>query len=180
MAETVTLFRPVGKKELDLAKQLVGTLKGHFDPEEFRNAHHERLEGIIRTAFAPIFVLNLETATPGQFNEAFSREFEGEGDTMRKAVTFFVNAVREAQIPISSYIMKNKKPRAAAGKKRVPKAKTGSENNGQNNTLNHLTPAHNVTKSPSEMLLGLFDQEMQSAEQDALWILIKWFKGRGK
>lgn len=38
----------VGKKELELAKQLVGTLKGHFDPEEFRNAHHERLEEIIR------------------------------------------------------------------------------------------------------------------------------------
>lgn len=38
----------VGKKELDLAKQLVGTLKGHFDPGEFRNDHHERLEGIIR------------------------------------------------------------------------------------------------------------------------------------
>jgi DNA end-binding protein Ku len=39
---------PVGKKELDLAKQLVGTLKGHFDPEEFKNDHHERLEEIIR------------------------------------------------------------------------------------------------------------------------------------
>lgn len=38
----------VGKKELDLARQLVGTLKGHFDPEAFRNDHHERLEAIIR------------------------------------------------------------------------------------------------------------------------------------
>lgn len=33
----------VGKKELDLARQLVTTLKGDFDPEEFRDVHRERL-----------------------------------------------------------------------------------------------------------------------------------------
>ena len=38
----------IGKKELELARQLVGTLKGHFEAEDFKNAHHERLEGIIR------------------------------------------------------------------------------------------------------------------------------------
>ena len=37
----------VGKKELELAKQLVGTLKGHFRAGEFHNAHKERLEDII-------------------------------------------------------------------------------------------------------------------------------------
>jgi DNA end-binding protein Ku len=39
---------PVGKKELDLAKQLVGTLKGHFRADEFANAHREALETTIR------------------------------------------------------------------------------------------------------------------------------------
>lgn len=34
----------VGKKELDLARQLVSSLKGEFDPEEFRDVHRERLE----------------------------------------------------------------------------------------------------------------------------------------
>ena len=37
-----------GKKELDLAKQLVGTLKVHFKPEEFENAHRARIEETIR------------------------------------------------------------------------------------------------------------------------------------
>jgi DNA end-binding protein Ku len=39
---------PVGKKELELAKQLVGTLKGHFRAEEYANAHREALEATIR------------------------------------------------------------------------------------------------------------------------------------
>ena len=38
----------VGKKELDLAKQLVGTLKGRFRAGEFTNAHREALEETIR------------------------------------------------------------------------------------------------------------------------------------
>ncbi|MDQ3000633.1 MAG: Ku protein [Fibrobacterota bacterium] len=38
----------VGKKELDLAKQLVGTLKGHFELEAFENAHQARLQETIQ------------------------------------------------------------------------------------------------------------------------------------
>lgn len=39
---------PVGKKELELAKQLVGTLKGRFRAEEFANTHREALEAAIQ------------------------------------------------------------------------------------------------------------------------------------
>jgi DNA end-binding protein Ku len=38
----------VGKKELDLARQLVATLKGGFDPREFENAHRTRLEETVQ------------------------------------------------------------------------------------------------------------------------------------
>ncbi len=37
-----------GKKELELAKQLVGTLKGHFQPDKFENTHRAHLEETIR------------------------------------------------------------------------------------------------------------------------------------
>ena len=144
----------------------------------------ERLGGIIRTAFSPIFTLDLETATPGQFNETFSREFDGEGDTMRKAVTFFVNAVREADIPISTYIMKNKKPRTGAAKKRASKpAKNNTPNdgaNGGNNGRNDTPPAQHQNKPPSEILLGLFDPKMEEKEKNAIWTLIQFFKENGK
>jgi DNA end-binding protein Ku len=38
------LNMPVGKKELVLAKQLVTSLAGHFEPEEFQDAHRAKLE----------------------------------------------------------------------------------------------------------------------------------------
>ena len=42
----------VGKRELELAKQLVGTLKGRFDPGDFENAHRARLEETIQAKVA--------------------------------------------------------------------------------------------------------------------------------
>lgn len=142
------------------------------------------LASVIKDAFAPIFALNLETATPGQFTEKFGTVFDGEGDTLRKAITFFVNAVREAKIPISNYIMKNKKPRAPSAKKRAPKpVKNNEQNNGANagnNTGNHTPQQQNVSKLPSEILLGLFDAKMAKEQQEAVWTLIKYFKAEGQ
>jgi DNA end-binding protein Ku len=39
---------PVGKRELELAKQLVGTLKGHFRADAYANAHRDALEANLR------------------------------------------------------------------------------------------------------------------------------------
>ena len=39
---------PVGRKELDLARQLVSSLKGGFDPAEFENTHRSRLEETVQ------------------------------------------------------------------------------------------------------------------------------------
>lgn len=67
---------------------------------------------VIRKAYAPVFQLNLQTASPAQFNERFRSAYPMEGDTFRKCLTFFLHAVTDAQIQVSPYILKNKKPRA--------------------------------------------------------------------
>src|SRR6266702_3996579 len=85
------------------------------------------LEQIVRSAYAPLSKINLEGASPGQFVEIFRKAYPGTEDVSRKSQTFFLNAAREAGIKISQYIMKNKKPRTAPNKKRVPKV---SKNNG--------------------------------------------------
>ncbi|MDB5734500.1 MAG: hypothetical protein JWN16_1137 [Alphaproteobacteria bacterium] len=141
------------------------------------------LSGALKTAFAPIFTLDLQTATPGQFTEKFADSFDGEGDTLRKAITFFVNAVREAEIPISSYIMKNKKPRASNGKKKA-RAKADPKNDSKSDAKDYAgkdtPPLHAVVKLPSETLLGLFEADMGHEEKSAIWTLIQFFKERGK
>ncbi len=150
-------------------------------------AWHEVLAKTIKGAFAPIFKLNLETATPGQFTEQFGKAFDGEGDTQRKAITFFVNGVREARIPISAYILKNKKPRSGTpGKKRAPKANAAPQRQQENGdeaarlAAEAALAASRATAKPSAMLLDLLDKQMQQAEKDAIWLLIQYFKDKGQ
>lgn len=140
------------------------------------------LAGTIKRAFAPVFTLNLETATPGQFTERFSASFDGEGDTLRKAITFFVNAVREAQIPISSYIMKNKKPRSGANRKRMPRATTnGASRAARTATGDHAPPPPpQITKTPYEVLMHeIYDPMMMepgSEEEKAVFTLARFLR----
>jgi hypothetical protein len=138
-----------------------------------------KLAEILKRAFAPVFQLNLETATAGQFNERFAQSFEGEGDTLRKAITFFVNAVRDAQIPISVYILKNKKPRAVPTKKRSPRA-TGKSSNGSVKDPPPPPPppppADGVAKPMEYQLLDLMKDGMSDDERSAVWTLINYLK----
>ena len=81
------------------------------------------LEKTLKVAYKPIFELNLKNASPAEFTERFRAFYPAEGDTLRKALTFFLNAAREANIEINNYILKNKKPRSGVAKKpRPPKS----------------------------------------------------------
>lgn len=138
------------------------------------------LAGTIKKAFAPVFKLNLETATPGQFTERFSDSFDGEGDTQRKAITFFINAVREAQIPISAYIMKNKKPRSGAGKKRVQRNSTSGAGANTNDKKTTDNPPPLPTQTAYEVLMHeIYDpiaMEPGSDEEKAVFTLARFLK----
>jgi hypothetical protein len=50
--------------------------------------------------------------------EKFKATYQGADDVIRKSITFFLNAANDAQIPISSFIMKARKPRSGPSKRR--------------------------------------------------------------
>lgn len=139
------------------------------------------LESVVRDAYAPLFTLNLATASPQQFNDAFRREYSAEGDTFRKCVTFFINAAREAKIPISAYIMQNKKPRLQSPtKKRASKAPAASkvaEEERQPPPPEHPRKEHAPAKTPEQVLLDILDpSRMTTEEQGAVFALLLYLK----
>lgn len=154
------------------------------------------LLGVLKTAYAPLFALNLETAFPSQFNELFRREYPGAEDVSRKAMTFFLNAAREADIKISPYILRNKKPRTNGAKRRAlraPESPTAAPAApGWMRTAAAMATSHRKggappsppppplpEQKPSAMLLEHFaPNEMDERTQDAVWTLIKYFKGK--
>lgn len=80
-------------------------------------------ERIVRTSYAPIFELDLETATDQMLRDAFRRAYGADGEVGAKCIAFFVHAAQYANIKLSTLITQRAKIAASAaararGKKR--------------------------------------------------------------
>lgn len=140
------------------------------------------LQLVLRHAYADMFKLNLAAASPAQFAETFKQAYPAEGDTVRKGITFFLNAATDAGIAISPYIMRNKKPRGPTVKKRAaPKAKAKSgkpsrelieDDDDQDDAV--VT----ITRSPYEALMhDIYDPtSMTDIEEQAVFTLARYLK----
>lgn len=79
------------------------------------------LEKILRGAYAPIFELDLETATDGMVREAFRKAFGTDGEVAAKCIAFFITACERAGIKLSPII--TKRARAGVGSGASAKAR---------------------------------------------------------
>ncbi len=80
----------------------------------------EALLELIRREYAPMFAIDLETATPSHFNEAFRKAFPAADAVVQKCVTFFVYAATDAGVKISARVLKGRKPRSPIPRRRPP------------------------------------------------------------
>jgi hypothetical protein len=157
-----------------ILKDLVDTINSGEWPNE--------LGAILRAAYAPVFKLDLEKASPSEFSEHFATVYPGEGSTLRKSMTFFLTAVQEAKLPISPYILKNKKPRSTPVKKRA-------KQNGVNKTplatpvvrQDHTPLQHQTERKLSEQVLAILDSsELPKPVEDAVYVLLRHLRQEGK
>ena len=65
-----------------------------------------------------MFAIDLETATPSHFNEAFRKAFPAADAVVQKCVTFFLYAANDAGVKISGRVLKGRKPRSLTPRKK--------------------------------------------------------------
>jgi hypothetical protein len=80
----------------------------------------DALRDLLRQAYAPLFAIDLEAATPSHFNEAFRRAFPAADAVVQKCVTFFLYAAADAGVRISGRVLKGRKPRPLTARRRRP------------------------------------------------------------
>ncbi len=97
---------------LDLLDEETPTqkLEGLVSSEE--NDRKEILKGLLEEAYPSLFRLELSRATPKMLEDAFA-DIAGTAETRRKAVAFFINACKFAEIPLSSAVKKKARNRRA-------------------------------------------------------------------
>src|SRR5271165_3333960 len=136
----------------------------------------ETVLALMRQEYAPIFAIDLETATPSHFNEAFRKAFPAADAVVQKCVTFFLYAANDAGVKISGRVLKGRKPRTLSPRKRQP-APTPKAPEAAPPPPPDRPAAEG--KKPSEILLMYLDpKEMDEAQQSAVWTLMKYFKAR--
>ncbi len=139
---------------------------------------------LLRREYAPMFAIDLETATPSHFNEAFRRAFPAADAVVQKCVTFFLYAANDAGVKISGRVLKGRKPRSLIAAQEAREASLcasadkGGRGGGPSEPRSAPPPLEG--KKPSEILLTHLDlDEMGDEQQAAVWTLLKYFKARG-
>lgn len=134
---------------------------------------------VVKEGYGFVFAgkLDLATATAGQIQDRF-KETGLQGDTVRKAVALFLALAAESGMKLSPY-MKLPRQRRQNGSK--PPAKKPAMASRPLSAVAVTAPARTPTSaSPVQTLIDMLDiQEMDDAEQAAVWTLIRYLKKRG-
>lgn len=146
-------------------------------------AFEGQLLGLLKAIYPYVFDLDLMTATPTMFADAFKVTGAKE-DVSRKCRTFFLHAAKRAGVQLGQRILSGSVPRAANGSvpKRKPKADKLKEDDGtvheQKNDpggkpdkiTNHALEYH---------LIDLMRKDgIEQAEREAIWTLVQYLTKR--
>jgi len=84
------------------------------------------LRKILETSYPQLIGMNLKTSTPKQFDEAM-RRFEVQGQTLVKATSFFLQAAKYSELPISPLLLERKRTNGARRQRLVGGAPTRAQ-----------------------------------------------------
>jgi Family of unknown function (DUF5343) len=188
----LTRFSGVVGTQLMHALRFLGLIEDDGRPtprlKALVNAHGsehwpETLLERLRQEYAPIFAIDLETATPSHFSGAFRKAFPAADAVVQKCVTFFLYAAKDAGVRISGRVLKGRKPRSLTPPRRKPSEPVFTHRPKEFETApSQPQPATTriEVRKPSEILLTHLDpNEMDDEQQAAVWTLLKYFKARG-
>ena len=182
-------FSGVVGTQLMHALRFLGLIEENGHPtqrlRELVNAHGaghwpEKVLELLREAYAPMFAIDLETATPSHFNETFRKAFPAADAVVQKCVTFFLYAASDAGMKISGRVLKGRKPRSPTPRRKQAFAQAAPREfeAGPSRPQTNVSPIEG--KKPSEVLLMHLDPNaMDDEQQAAVWTLLKYFKAAG-
>ncbi len=185
----LTRFSGVVGTQLMHALRFLGLIEENGSPtqrlKELVNAYAagrwpETLLELLRQQYAPMFAIDLETATPSHFNQAFRKAFPAADAVVQKCVTFFLYAANDAGVKISARVLKGRKPRSPAPRRKHASAHAPAKEFDAGPSPPQPDTVRIEGKTPSEILLMHLDpKEMDDEQQAAVWTMLKYFKARG-
>lgn len=129
---------------------------------------------VLKEVYPYVFALDLQTATPTMFADAFKASGAKGEDALRKCRSFFTHAAKAAGVSFGPRLENGSVPRSSNGPRRKPKAKTKVDANPADNSQNETLNTNQQGDGILGQLLGKFP------DFDPAWpdeIKAKWFAG---
>ncbi len=132
----------------------------------------------VMASYAFVFKhVDIERTTAAAVADRF-RAQQISGDTVRKAVTFFLHAAKAGKIKISEHV---KAPRPIRGASRSKAGKTDSQGAGakdaQHSGGGGQQQRQHIDRLP-HMLVDILNSKMTTEETEAVWTLIRYLKAQ--
>jgi Family of unknown function (DUF5343) len=186
----LTRFSGVVGTQLMHALRFLGLIEDQGRPtqrlRELVAAHRdgrwpEVLLELLRQEYAPMFAIELETATPSHFTGAFRKAFPAADAVVQKCVTFFLYAAKDAGVKISPRVLKGRKPRTPAPRRKPARPEFAHPREIEAAPSEPRPAASPIEgRKPSEVLFTHLDPNAMDAEQQAaVWTLLRYFKAKG-
>ena len=180
----LTRFSGVVGMQLTHALRFLGLIEDDGRPtqrlRELVNAEdagrwRETLLDLLRREYAPLFAIDLESATPSHFHDTFRKAFPAADAVVQKCVTFFLYAANDAGLTMSPRVLKGRKPRSTSPRRRHPPPAYEAPPPSARPEGSRIEG-----RKPSEILLTLLEpKEMDDEQQAAIWTLMKYFRSKG-
>ncbi len=180
----LTRFSGVVGMQLTHALRFLGLIEDDGRPtqrlRELVNAEdagrwRETLLDLLRREYAPLFAIDLESATPSHFHDTFRKAFPAADAVVQKCVTFFLYAANDAGLTMSPRVLKGRKPRSTSPRRRHPPPAYEAPPPSARPEGSRIEE-----RKPSEILLTLLEpKEMDDEQQAAIWTLMKYFRSKG-
>jgi hypothetical protein len=140
------------------------------------------LAAVMREVYPYVFKLDLMTATPTMFADAF-KETGAKEDVSRKCRTFFLHAAKRANIPLGQRILTGSVPRTASTNTRKKTATARKNGNSPETDLPpppHPPPATVSNSKPLEyQLIDLMSEpDIVADVKTSIWSLVQYLMDR--
>lgn len=168
---------------LDGAKptpQLAALVESYETP-----AFEPLLLSLLKGNYPYVFALDLMTATPTMFADAFKVTGAKE-DVSRKCRTFFLHAAKRAGVPLGQRILTGSVPRSPANGAQKRKTKAVRPKEEMSEPAKDLDPANKFTGEISDKALEyklvdlMKEDEIENEERAAIWTLIQYLTRKSK
>ncbi|TGQ71511.1 hypothetical protein EN829_003815 [Mesorhizobium sp. M00.F.Ca.ET.186.01.1.1] len=138
----------------------------------------DTLKQILTISYPYLGTIDLATATPSMFADAFRNAVDAKEDVLRKCRTFFLHAAKEAGIEIGQRLDKGVVPRASNGKRRGKAAPKIDARLLSVPQLVHTPPPVQGKELEYQLIDLMTEPDIDDNVKQSIWALVQYLTAR--